>query len=72
MNCLCILEPVCTDVKVSGDCLLIPREVHAFSGVVQLFFVMSLPCCVICWSRRGLGSEECGFVPDGEGRGEEV
>lgn len=58
--------------KYLGIGLLIPREVHAFSDVVQLFFVMLLPCCVICWSRRGLESEECGFLPNGEGRGEQV
>lgn len=57
--------------KYLGIGLLIPREVYAFSGEVQLFLVI-LPCCVICWSRKGLESEECGFLPDGEGRGEQV
>lgn len=57
--------------KSLGFDFLLPREMCSFSGVVQLFFVLLLPCCVICWSGRGVESEECGFFPDGEGRGQE-
>lgn len=61
-----------TDVRVLRDWSSYSRGGVFFSGVVQLFFAILLPSCVICWPRRGLESEECGFLPDWGGRGEEV
>lgn len=71
MDCLGLLEHVCTDVKVLRNWSSSSKGGVFLSGVVQLFFAILLPCCVICWSRRGLESEECGFPPwrGGKGRG---